>query len=85
MGLTAVYNGLTVRNGAIAEHNFDTYPILKINECPEIVTRIVDSDAPPTGAGESGLPTVAPALANAIFNLTGKRIRKLPIDMKKII
>lgn len=85
MGLTAAYNGLTVRNGAIAENNFDSYPILKINECPEIVTHIVDSDAPPTGAGESGLPTVAPALANAIFNLTGKRIRKLPIDMKKII
>lgn len=85
MGLTAAYNGLTVRNGAIAEQNFDSYPILKINECPEIVTHIVDRDGPPTGAGESGLPTVAPALANAIFNLTGKRIRKLPINMKEII
>ncbi len=85
MGLTAAYNGLTVRNGAIAEQNFDSYPILKINECPEIVTHIVDRHGPPTGAGESGLPTVAPALANAIFNLTGKRIRKLPINMKEII
>jgi isoquinoline 1-oxidoreductase beta subunit len=85
MGLTAVYNGLTVKNGAIAEQNFDTYPILKINQCPEIVTHILDSDAPPNGAGESGLPTVAPALANAIFDLTGKRVRKLPIDMDKLV
>lgn len=84
MGLSAVYNGLTVRNGAMAEQNFDTYPILKINQCPEIVTYILDSDAPPNGAGESGLPTVAPALVNAIFDLTGKRIRKLPIDMETI-
>jgi isoquinoline 1-oxidoreductase beta subunit len=85
MGLTAVYNGLSIRNGAIAETNFDTYPILKIDQCPEIITYILDSDAPPTGAGESGLPTVAPAMANAIFDLTGKRIRKLPIDMAQII
>ena len=85
MGLTAVYNGLTVKNGAIAEHNFDTYPILKIHQCPEIVTHILDSDASPNGAGESGLPTVAPALANAIFDLTGKRVRKLPIDMDNVI
>ncbi len=84
MGLTAAYNGLTVRGGGIAERNFDTYPILKINQCPEIVTYILDSDASPNGAGESGLPTVAPALANAIFNLTGKRVRKLPIDLQKI-
>jgi isoquinoline 1-oxidoreductase subunit beta len=84
MGLSAVYHGLTVRNGGIAEQNFDTYPILKVNECPEIVTFIVDSDAPPNGAGESGLPTVAPALANAIFDLTGNRIRRLSVDLKDI-
>ncbi len=85
MGLGAVYNGLTVQNGAIAEHNIDSYPMLKINECPEIVTHILDSDAPPDGAGETGLPTVAPALLNAIFDLTGKRIRKLPLDLAKIV
>ncbi len=85
MGLGAVYNGLTVQNGAIAEHNIDSYPMLKINECPEIVTHILDSDAPPDGAGETGLPTVAPALLNAIFDLTGKRIRKLPLDLAKVV
>jgi len=57
---------------------------LKMNQCPQIETFIIDRDAPPDGAGESGLPTVAPALANAIYQLTGKRIRKLPIDLASI-
>jgi len=85
MGLSASYTGLTIENGAIAEQNFDKYPLLKINQCPEIETFILESDASPDGAGETGLPTVAPALANAIFDLTGKRIRKLPIDMNSIV
>ncbi|MBK5278580.1 MAG: xanthine dehydrogenase family protein molybdopterin-binding subunit, partial [Bacteroidia bacterium] len=85
MALGAAYAGLTVKNGAIVEQNFNTYPMLKINQCPEIETFILDSEAPPDGAGEAGLPTVAPALANAIFDLTGKRIRKLPIDMDGIV
>ena len=85
MGLGAVYSGLTVKNGAIVEQNWDTYKMLRYSQCPEIETHIVDSDAPPDGAGESGLPTVAPAIANAIFDLTGKRIRKLPIDFSSIV
>ena len=80
MGLGAAYSGLTVKNGAMAEQNFDTYPLLRMDQCPEIVTHILKSEAPPDGAGETGLPTVAPALANAIFDLTGERIRKLPIE-----
>ncbi len=82
MGLGAVYAGLNIKQGAIVEQNFHTYPLLKISQCPEIITYILDSDAPPDGAGEAGLPTVAPALANAIFDLTGKRIRKLPMNME---
>lgn len=85
MGLGAVYGGLTVNKGAILEQNFNSYPLLKIDQCPTIETYIVDSDAPPDGAGEAGLPTVAPALANAVFSLTGKRIRKLPMDLKKVV
>lgn len=85
MGLGAVYSGLTVHGGAMVEQNFNTYPLLKIGQCPEIETHILDSDAPPDGAGEAGLPTVAPALANAIFDLTGKRIRKLPMDMDTLV
>src|SRR5688572_13848136 len=84
MGLGAAYAGLTVSKGAVVEQNFNTYPLLKMNQCPQIETFIVDRDAPPDGAGESGLPTVAPALVNAIFELTGKRIRKLPIDLGSI-
>jgi isoquinoline 1-oxidoreductase beta subunit len=85
MGLGAAYTGLTVINGAIKEQNFNTYPLLKMNQCPQIETFIIDSDAAPDGAGESGLPTVAPALVNAIYDLTGKRIRKLPIDLSSIV
>jgi isoquinoline 1-oxidoreductase beta subunit len=85
MGLGAVYSGLTIKNGAVNEQNFNTYPMLRMDQCPQIETFIIKSNAPPDGAGESGLPTVAPALANAIFDLTGKRIRKLPIDMDGII
>jgi isoquinoline 1-oxidoreductase beta subunit len=81
MGLSAAYYGLTIRNGAVTERNFDTYPMLRIGQCPEIETHILESDAAPDGAGESGLPTVAPALANAIFDLSGKRIRKLPLKL----
>lgn len=84
MGLTAAYNGLAIRDGAVVEQNFNDYPLLRIDECPEMETIILESDAPPDGAGESGLPTVAPALANAIFNLTGKRLRKLPLDLENI-
>lgn len=80
MGLGACYSGLTIDQGAVVEKNLDKYRMPKISDCPEIITYILDSDAPPDGAGEAGLPTVAPALANAIFNLTGKRIRKLPIE-----
>ncbi len=85
MGLGAVYAGLTLKNGSMVEQNFDTYPMLQIGQCPEIETVILKSDAAPDGAGESGLPTVAPALANAIFDLTGKRIRKLPMDLSGLI
>ncbi|MCB0490545.1 MAG: hypothetical protein KDC99_18860, partial [Cyclobacteriaceae bacterium] len=60
-------------------------PLLRIGQCPDIETHILDSDAPPDGAGEAGLPTVAPALANAIFDLTGKRIRKLPLNLRQLV
>ena len=85
MGLTAALNGLTISKGGVEERNFDRYPLLRIDECPDIDTHIIPSEAPPDGAGESGLPTVAPALANAIFDLTGKRIRRLPMDLSGII
>ncbi len=84
MGLGAVYAGLTVNNGRIVEQNFDRYPILKFNQCPEIETHILESTNAPDGAGEAGLPTIAPAFANAIFDLTGRRIRKLPMTQEDL-
>lgn len=80
MGLTAALkDGLTFENGRVKESNFHDYRVLRINEVPKLETFIMPSMEVPTGVGEPALPTVAPALANAIFDLTGKRIRKLPI------
>ena len=85
MGLTAAYkSGITFEHGKVAETNFDTYHMLRYNECPEIEIHVVESQDPPEGAGEPGLPTVAPALTNAIFELTGKRIRKLPFKLEEV-
>jgi isoquinoline 1-oxidoreductase beta subunit len=84
MGLGAAYYGLTIQDGGIKETNFHEYPLLRIDQTPQIETHIIESFDPPDGAGEAGLPTVAPALANAIFDLTGERVRKLPLESKFI-
>jgi isoquinoline 1-oxidoreductase subunit beta len=85
MGLTAAYkSGLTIENGKVAEHNFHNYNLLRINECPEIEVEVIKNNYPPTGAGEAGLPAVAPALTNAIYNMSGKRIRELPFNLSLV-
>jgi isoquinoline 1-oxidoreductase beta subunit len=85
MGLTATYkSGHTVKNGAIVENNFNNYRMLQLSECPEMEVQVMRSSDPPEGAGEAGLPTIAPALVNAIFELSGKRIRTLPFDLDKV-
>ncbi|HKK28343.1 MAG TPA: molybdopterin cofactor-binding domain-containing protein [Gemmatimonadota bacterium] len=72
---------ITVRNGAVREGNFDGYPILSIDRAPrEIEVHFAETDAHPTGLGEPALPPAAPALANALYRLTGRRIRSLPIE-----
>ena len=79
-GLTAALHGnLELEKGAIRESNFHDYPILRMNEAPAIEVVIVDSEAAPTGVGEPGLPPIAPAVANAVFAATGKRLRSLPL------
>jgi isoquinoline 1-oxidoreductase beta subunit len=79
-GLTATLKGeITVRNGRAQQSNFDDFPLLRIDEMPEVEVHIVPSTAPPTGIGEVGVPPIAPAVANAVYSATGKRIRKLPI------
>jgi isoquinoline 1-oxidoreductase subunit beta len=85
MGLTATYkSGINIVKGQVADPNFNTYHMLRINESPVLEVEVIDSTEHPNGAGEGALPTVAPAVANAIFDLTGKRIRKLPFDLQSI-
>jgi len=85
MGLTAAYkSGLTIEKGKIVEQNFHNYELMRINECPEIEVIVMKNNYAPEGAGEPGLPPVAPALTNAIFNMTGTRIRVLPFNLNKI-
>jgi isoquinoline 1-oxidoreductase beta subunit len=79
-GLTAaLYGRITLENGAVVEGNFDTYPMLRISEMPVVEVHIVPSTEAPGGVGEPGTPPIAPAVANAVFALTGQRIRSLPI------
>ena len=76
----AFYGEITATNGVIDQSNFDSYQMARMNVAPrETYVYIVPSDAPPAGIGEPGLPPFAPALCNAIFAATGKRIRELPL------
>jgi isoquinoline 1-oxidoreductase beta subunit len=79
-GLTAALKTeITLENGRVQQHNFYDYPMLRMFESPVIEVYIVPSEQSPTGVGEPSVPPVAPALTNAIFAATGKRIRRLPI------
>ncbi len=79
-GLTAaLYGEITLEDGAVAQSNFHDYEILRIDRAPKIETIILTSDARIGGGGEPGTPPIAPALANAVFNATGRRVRTLPI------
>jgi isoquinoline 1-oxidoreductase beta subunit len=77
----ALYGEITLKNGRVAQTNFDSYPVLRINEAPAIEVHVVKSAEPPGGLGETGTSAVVPAIANAVFAATGKRLRKLPIDV----
>jgi isoquinoline 1-oxidoreductase beta subunit len=77
----AFYGSITATNGVIDQTNFDTYPVARMNTAPrEVHVHIVQNEAPPGGVGEPGLPAFAPALCNAVFTATGKRIRELPLS-----
>jgi isoquinoline 1-oxidoreductase beta subunit len=80
-GLTAaLYGKITVKDGKIEQSNFHDYPMLRMNEMPQVEVHILASSEGPGGVGEPGLPPLAPAVANAVFAATGKRVRKLPFD-----
>ncbi|MGH8564371.1 MAG: molybdopterin cofactor-binding domain-containing protein [Gammaproteobacteria bacterium] len=79
-GLAAALDGaITLKDGRVEQSNFHDYRVLRMNEMPKVEVHIVPSQENPTGVGEPGVPPIAPALCNALFALTGKRIRSLPI------
>jgi len=80
----ALLEQLTVKDGAVQQSNFNDYPVLRMSDVPQIHTRIITTDNPPTGMGEIGVVTVAPAIANAMFQLTGKRLRHLPMSPERV-
>jgi isoquinoline 1-oxidoreductase subunit beta len=85
-GLTAALKAqATLKNGGVQQSNFHDYPILRMDEMPVVEVYIVSSDKRATGIGEMGVPPVAPAVANAIFAATGKRIRHIPIKAEDLL
>jgi len=80
-GITAaLYGEITISQGRVEQGNFDRYRMLRIDEAPEIDVYLIESDAAPGGIGEPPTAAISPAVTNAIFAATGKRIRKLPVD-----
>ncbi len=77
----ALHGKITIREGAVEQSNFDSYPVLRMNECPPMEVVLMSSDAPPSGIGEPPTPPLAPALANALFAATGQRQRSLPLSL----
>ncbi|HEY5903116.1 MAG TPA: molybdopterin cofactor-binding domain-containing protein, partial [Anaerolineales bacterium] len=81
-GLTAaLMGGVTIENGRVRDSNFHDAPIMRMDQMPQVEVYIMESDQAPSGIGEMGVPPAAPALCNAIFAATGKRIRRLPIAL----
>ena len=80
-GITAaLYGEITLKDGRVEQGNLASYQLLRINEAPAVEVHIVASSEPPGGLGEAGTSLIVPAVANAIFAATGKRLRKMPVD-----
>ena len=77
----ALYGEITLKDGRVQQGNFDDYPVLRMNEMPKVEVHIVDSGEKSGGVGEPGTPPIAPAVANAVFAATGKRLRQLPLRL----
>jgi len=76
----ALMNEISVKDGKVEQSNFHDYPVARINQAPEMHVHIVESDAPPGGIGEPGVPPVAPSITNAIYHASKVRIRDLPVN-----
>ena len=80
----ALYEQISLKNGAVANSSFHDYRVVRLSESPEVFVSIIENDEAPGGVGEPGVPPVAPALCNAIYAATGKRIRRLPVASQLI-
>jgi isoquinoline 1-oxidoreductase beta subunit len=76
----ALYGEITLKDGRVEQSNFDSYPVVRINEAPAIDVHVVASAEPPGGMGECGTSCIVPAIANAVYAATGTRLRKMPVD-----
>jgi len=81
---TALKSEITIKDGVVEQSNFHDYPMLRMHEAPPVDVHIVASRKAPTGAGEAGLPPIAPAIANAVSLAVGRRIRTLPIHLERL-
>jgi isoquinoline 1-oxidoreductase beta subunit len=80
-GLSAALHGeITLNKGRVMQSNFNDYPPLRYSEMPQVEVHFVESQEAPSGIGEPGLPPIAPAVANAVYKLTGKRMRRMPFN-----
>jgi isoquinoline 1-oxidoreductase beta subunit len=85
-GLTAALKGqITIDKGRVQQANFNNYDVLRIDETPVVEVHLIASTEAPGGIGEAGVPAIAPALCNAIFAATGKRVRKLPVRAEELV
>ena len=78
---SALQNEITICNGQVQQKNFVDFPVVRMNVCPAIEVDIMPSQLHPQGVGEPGVPPVAPAVANAVFALTGQRLKTLPLRL----
>jgi isoquinoline 1-oxidoreductase subunit beta len=80
-GLSALlYGRITFKDGQVEQSNFDSYPMLKLADMPDVRVTLMRNGHPPSGIGEPAMPPLAPAVCNALFALTGQRIRSLPLS-----
>ncbi len=80
----ALHSALTFKDGRVQESNYHDFRVLRLSEMPQVEVHIVPSDAKPSGVGEPGTPPIAPAVANALFALTGQRLRELPLRLAAV-
>ncbi|MBX7230264.1 MAG: molybdopterin-dependent oxidoreductase [Burkholderiaceae bacterium] len=80
----ALFGEITVQDGHIKQSNYHDYQVLRLEQAPVVHTTIIQSNYPPSGVGEPGTPPIAPAIANALFSLTGRRLRTLPLRLDHV-